>query len=236
MDKLTWYDEEGRLYCRRGYEVALARLASYEATGLSPEQIAKAKDAPADVAPVVHGRWMELKEALAQGENPVAIGDEIEIELKTGERVTLVCELVKDGRATFFAKNLLEDTHAMDEGWITGWEKHLSTMDGYLEKLFRLLPDDLQAVICGGKLRLLREREVFGRNIYGRSEYCEQLPRYQDPGNRVKRLSGVPFPYWLATQNVAYSAHFCTVNSDGSSSGYLTGASYSNGVCFGFEI
>ena len=31
MDKLTWYDEDGRLYCRRGYEVALARLASYEA-------------------------------------------------------------------------------------------------------------------------------------------------------------------------------------------------------------
>lgn len=39
MDKLTWYDEDGRLYCRRGYEVALARLASYEATGLTPEEI-----------------------------------------------------------------------------------------------------------------------------------------------------------------------------------------------------
>ena len=43
MDKLTWYDEDGRLYCRRGYEVALARLASYEATGLTPEQCENAK-------------------------------------------------------------------------------------------------------------------------------------------------------------------------------------------------
>lgn len=43
MDKLTWYDEDGRLYCRRGYEVALARLASYEATGLTPEQVVNAK-------------------------------------------------------------------------------------------------------------------------------------------------------------------------------------------------
>lgn len=43
MDKLTWYDEDGRLYCRRGYEVALARLASYEATGLTPDQVANAK-------------------------------------------------------------------------------------------------------------------------------------------------------------------------------------------------
>lgn len=43
MDELTWYDEDGRLYCRRGYEVALARLASYEATGLTPEQVVNAK-------------------------------------------------------------------------------------------------------------------------------------------------------------------------------------------------
>ena len=43
MDKLTWYDNDGRIMCRRGYEVALARLASYEATGLTPEQVANAK-------------------------------------------------------------------------------------------------------------------------------------------------------------------------------------------------
>ena len=41
MDKLTWYDEDGRLYCRRGYEVALTRLASYEATELMPDEIVK---------------------------------------------------------------------------------------------------------------------------------------------------------------------------------------------------
>ena len=41
MDKLTWYDEDGRLYCRRGYEVTLARLASYEATELMPDEIVK---------------------------------------------------------------------------------------------------------------------------------------------------------------------------------------------------
>ena len=29
MDKLTWYDNDGGIMCRRGYEVALARLASY---------------------------------------------------------------------------------------------------------------------------------------------------------------------------------------------------------------
>lgn len=43
MDKLTWYDNDGRIMCRRGYEVALARLASYEATGLTPEQVVNVK-------------------------------------------------------------------------------------------------------------------------------------------------------------------------------------------------
>ena len=43
MDKLTWYGNDGRIMCRRGYEVALARLASYEAAGLTPEQVVNAK-------------------------------------------------------------------------------------------------------------------------------------------------------------------------------------------------
>lgn len=178
--------------------------------------------------------WIELKNALARGESPVAIGDEIEIELKTGERVTLVCERVKNGCATFFTKDLLEDTHVMDDGWITGWKKRLGTMDGYLEKLFRLLPDDLQAAICGEKLRLLREMEVFGENRYGKPENCEQLPRYQEPENRVKRLSGAPFPYWLASPYASGFTYFCYVNSDGSSTNYHASASV--GVCFGFDI
>lgn len=178
--------------------------------------------------------WMELKNALAQGDTPVKIGDEFAVELKTGEKVTLVCELVKNSRATFFTKDLLEDTHAMDAGWITSWKKCLGTMDGYLEKLFRLLPDDLQAAICGETLRLLREREVFGENRYGKPENCEQLPRYQEPENRVKRLSGVPFPYWLASPVASDATTFCIVDSGGSST--YTNASFGYGVCFGFDV
>ena len=178
--------------------------------------------------------WAELRDAVHAGSSPLNIGDEIDIELKTGERVTLVCEQVKNGHVTFFTKELLEDTHAMDEGWVTDWKKRLGTMDGYLEKLFRLLPDDLQAVICGEKLRLLREKEVFGENRYGKPENCEQLPRYQEPENRVKRLSGVPFPYWLDSPVASNSAYFCIVNIDGG--GTSNPADYSNGVCFGFDI
>lgn len=178
--------------------------------------------------------WVELRDAVHAGSSLLKVGDEIDIELKTGERVTLVCELVKDGHATFFTKDLLEDTHAMDEGWITGFEKQLSTMEVYLEKLFRLLPDDLQAVICDSKLRLLWEREVFGENRYGRQEDCEQLPRYQELENRVKRLGGVPFPYWLASPYAGDIAAFCSVSSSGSS--YHDYVSSGYGVCFGLCV
>ncbi len=176
--------------------------------------------------------WKELRDNIESASNPLNIGDEIEIELKTGERVTLVCELVKDGHATFFTRDLLEDTHSMDEGWITRYKTHLSTMGGYLKKVFRLLPDDLQKV--ASPLRLLREREVFGENQYGNPEECEQLPRYRKLKNRVKRLNGVPFSYWLASPYASNSTYFRYVRSDGSSN-YAT-ASYSYGVCFGFDI
>ena len=177
--------------------------------------------------------WIELKNALARGESPVAVGDEIEIELKTGEKVTLVCERAGHRSATFFTKNLLEDTHCMNENWKAKNGEQLSTMEAYLGKLFCLLPDDLQEVVIE-PLRLLREEEVFGKNNYGNEEVCEALLRYSENGNRVKTLNGVPFSYWLASTYVSNSSYFRYVRSDGSSN-YAT-ASYSYGVCFGFDI
>lgn len=44
MDRLTHYDREGHLYASRGYEVALARLANYEDTGLYPEEVRELHD------------------------------------------------------------------------------------------------------------------------------------------------------------------------------------------------
>ena len=99
--------------------------------------------------------WIEVKNALARGESPVAVGDEIEIELKTGEKVTLVCERAGHRSATFFTKNLLEDAHCMSVNWAAKNGEQLSTMEAYLDKLFRLFPDDLQGVITE-PLRLLR--------------------------------------------------------------------------------
>jgi hypothetical protein len=177
--------------------------------------------------------WAELKDNIESASNPLNVGDEIDIVLKTGEKVTLVCERVGHRSATFFTQNLLEDTHCMNENWKAKNGEQLSTMEAYLGKLFRLLPDDLQEVVTE-PLRLLREKEVFGENQYGNPEECEQLPRYRKLKNRVKRLNGVPFSYWLASPYASNSTYFRYVRSDGSSN-YAT-ASYSYGVCFGFDI
>ena len=177
--------------------------------------------------------WAELKDDIRAGSSLLNVGDEIDIELKTGEKVTLVCERVGHRSATFFTKNLLEDVHCMSVNWAAENGEQLSTMEAYLGKLFRLLPDELQGVITK-PLRLLCEKEVFGENKYGNEETCEPLLRYFKEENRVKTLNGVPFPYWLATPYVKGTASFCRTDRGGSDS--YSGASYSYGVCFGFDI
>lgn len=177
--------------------------------------------------------WMELRDAIRAGSSLLNVGDEIDIVLKTGEKVTLVCERVGHRSATFFTKNLLEDAHCMNANWAAENGEQLSTMDAYLGKLFYLLPDDLQESTAG-PLRLLREKEVFGKNNYGKVEACEALPRYSKMRNRIKTLNGIPFSYWLDSPVESNSAYLCYVRSDGRIN-YAT-ASYSYGVCFGFDI
>lgn len=174
--------------------------------------------------------WAELRASIKSNTSPLNVSDEIDIELKTGECVTLVCERVGNRSATFFTKNLLEDTHCMN--WKAKNGEQLSTMETYLDKLFYLLPDDLQKA-TSGPLRLLREKEIFGKNDYGKViETCEALPRYSKMENRIKTLSGVPFPYWLAT--LSHSIFFCCVNDSGNSNSEHASTPY--GVCFGFDI
>lgn len=81
--------------------------------------------------------WEELKISIKNNTSSLNVGDEIDIELKTGEKVTLVCERMGHRNATFFTKDLLEDTHCMNENWKAKNGERLSTMESYLSKLFR---------------------------------------------------------------------------------------------------
>lgn len=50
--------------------------------------------------------WEELKISIKNNTSSLNVGDEIDIELKTGEKVTLVCERMGHRNATFFYKRL----------------------------------------------------------------------------------------------------------------------------------
>lgn len=52
--------------------------------------------------------WAELKEDIEAASNPLNVGDEIDIVLKTGEKVTLVCERAGHRSATFLRKTCLK--------------------------------------------------------------------------------------------------------------------------------
>ena len=111
MDKLTWYDEDGRLYCRRGYEVALARLASYEATGLTPEEI---KELLHDTTGPLHHKLGEWIDADASGRLVV-------LPCKVGDTVWLVGAVRKLYSAkvrTFFCGNVSAVRGGDDDGHI----------------------------------------------------------------------------------------------------------------------
>ena len=173
--------------------------------------------------------WSELAEAIHNNQKVISVNDEIDIELKDGQNVTLVCEKVDKDHALFSTKDLLADTHNMNEDWIV---KGICTMDNYLNTRFRkLLPDELSNVISGD-IRLLTEKEIFGENKYGAEESCSQLERYKNPQNRIKKLNGVAFPWWTETSHVSSFTVFCYVRSDGSANN--TTANYSRGVapCF----
>lgn len=51
--------------------------------------------------------WAQLKAGVKDSTVPLYAGDEIDITLKTGENVTLVCERIRDGRATLTKKEIM---------------------------------------------------------------------------------------------------------------------------------
>ena len=106
MDRLTHYDNEGRLYASRGYEVALARLAAYEDTGLYPEYI---KELSADANAMV--KAINAKAALDEADRTVlskaleTYGAEAQTLMVFEEFAELQKELCKEARGK---DNLME--------------------------------------------------------------------------------------------------------------------------------
>ena len=82
------------------------------------------------------------------------------------------------------------------------------------------------------KLFTFSEMEVYGRAGYSYSGEGKQYDYYKAGNSKVKKVGSTASRWWLRSPSAGYSSYFCVVDAGGSiNSG---GASYSNGVCFGF--
>lgn len=82
------------------------------------------------------------------------------------------------------------------------------------------------------KLFLLSEIEIFGSTTYSFAGEGKQYDYYKAGNSKVKNLSGGADGWWERSPGSSGSASFCFVTSNGAAR--ADGASYSNGVAFGF--
>lgn len=82
------------------------------------------------------------------------------------------------------------------------------------------------------KLFLLSEIEIFGSVRYSKSGEGTQYDYYKAGNSTVKKYNGGAGAWWERSPGGSYSTSFCGVYSGGGADYY--GASFANGVAFGF--
>ena len=212
--------------------------------------------------------WAEI-DKIAKGDNPaqyLRVGDEKVIELITGEKLTAVILgfdhdiLIENGELshnnagiTFGIKEIMDGWFEMnaDDTNVGGWEtSKMRTV--YMERIFKLLPPDVQAVIklvgkptgigdgeneirfTEDKLFLLSEMEIRGENSYTADGEGMQYEYFKNGGSLIKERDGAAYGWWLRSPNTTSSTNFISVVSSGSVR--YGSASGAFGVSFGFCV
>ena len=166
------------------------------------------------------------------------IEDEIKgVELKDGQKITFqVVYVSPDGtEVKFVSKNCLKDEYPMNERRTNEGGFIASDLFQRLQtEIFKLLPDDLAAVVSevkrkqivdgeeneySCKLWLPSEMELFGKDYFGTAaEGEEQLKFFKDRRNRIKKL-GDEAEYtdywWCSSPSASNTTGFCGVSDYG---------------------
>ena len=202
----------------------------------------------AEVASLESMSWAEIKK------NPerVVVGDSKVVDLITGERVEFVVvgkehdKTIDGGMAslTFATKHLLEQMHFMNPtntnkgGWGESFMRKAN-----MERIYRLLPDEVKDVICtvikhtgdektNDKLFLFSEIEVFGTDKTSREH---QYPYFKDEDVReMVTVSGNDYWWWLRSPLVGGATGFRDVYAGGGLD--WDSATGAGGVCLGFCV
>lgn len=201
-----------------------------------------------------------LKEMLdilkSNKQNTLKLGDTMSFELYTGEKV--VAEIIgfnhdkiagrkAKAKATF--RFTIDGEFNMNDMWTNkgGW-KSSKMRKVYCQRLFKLLPEELQAVIeevekettkgnaskelvkTRDRIFLLSLTEAVGDDYYWSSyvKEGEQYELFKKKGYKFSKWS------WLRSPRVSGTTAFCSVSSSGGISNFI--AYLSCGVCFAFAI
>lgn len=199
--------------------------------------------------------WQQLRDQIFTGESGLKIEDEIKgVELEDGQKITLqVVYVSPDGtEVKFVSKNCLKDGYPMNERRRNKGGFIASDLFQRLQtEIFKLLPDDLAAVVSevkrkqivdgeeneySCKLWLPSEMELFGEDYFGTAaEGEEQLKFFKDRRNRIKKL-GDKAEYtdfwWCSSPSASNTTDFCGVGIDGLPVVISASAALGVPVCF----
>lgn len=175
--------------------------------------------------------WKDIAALVAAGS--LKVGDQIEDELLTGEKMVYEVAHITEGRMDFISRDTMAERFTWNEnGRNTGGFKKSDLCKALNEKVWQQLPEELKAVICEReciqvvdgeeekfmlKLWLPSEYEVFGEEWFSDAKEGEQLEIFKDPRNRIKMggHGGSRAYWWLLSVRGGNSTDACLVNGNG---------------------
>ena len=166
------------------------------------------------------------------------VGDVVEFELTTGEKVRMIAVNQKRDMMEFCFAECLSARYQMNsrdtnEG---GFEESLLRRilnEEIIQTFPREIYDKMVPFDNGDYLSIPTEEQIFGKNIYGEpitDDNIEQWDIMKQTKNRIALLglTGATTWYWLRNKSVQSASDFCVVGNYGDA--YSLGASASLGV------
>ena len=153
--------------------------------------------------------WKDIAALVAAGS--LKVGDRIEDELLTGEKIVYEVAHITEDRMDFVSRDTMAERFAWNEnGRNTGGFKESDLCKALNEKVWEQIPEEL-------KLWLPSEYEVFADGWFSDAKEGEQLEIFKDPRNRVKMggHGGSRADWWLLSVSGGSSTRACSVDGYG---------------------
>ncbi len=195
--------------------------------------------------------WKDIAAMVAAGS--LKVGDRIEDELLTGEKMVYEVDHITEDRMDFISRDTMAERFTWNEnGRNTGGFKKSDLCKALNEKVWEQLPEELKAVICEReciqvvdgeeekfmlKLWLPSEYEVFGEEWFSDAKEGEQLEIFKDPRNRIKMggHGGSRANWWLLSVNGGNSTAACRVGNYGHASNGHCPRDFRVPLCFSIK-